>query len=183
MSPFEADLGYVPVNPLTAVAESSRKVLRGGRRQGVKFTEHQDVVLRQCQEALEDAQARMADVYDKGRKEQEYGVGDQVYLSTKNLDTAHTGFPNSRKLGPKWIGPYSVVRKAHRHAYEINLPPGLKLHPVFNTGSLKPYEQSTRLSRPQQVILHDGSVGQIVEAVIDKSTRRGVVQVSHSVGG
>ncbi|KAG3133956.1 hypothetical protein PI126_g18914 [Phytophthora idaei] len=101
MSPFEADLGYVPANPLTAVAESSRKGLRGGRRQGVKFTEHQDAVLRQCQEALEDAQARMADVYDKGRKEQEFGVGDQVYLSTKNLGTAHTGFPNSRKLGPK----------------------------------------------------------------------------------
>ncbi|KAG2938032.1 hypothetical protein PC115_g3917 [Phytophthora cactorum] len=176
MSSFEADLGYVPANPLTAVAESSRKGLRGGRRQGVKFTEHQDAVLRQCQEALEDDQARMADVYDKGRKEQEFGVGDQVYLSTKNLDTAHTGFPNSRKLGPKWIGPYSVVRKVHRHAYEINLPPRLKLHPVFNTGSLKPYEQSTRLSRPQQVILHDGSVGQIVEAVIDKRTRRGVVQ-------
>ncbi|KAJ8577677.1 hypothetical protein ON010_g1528 [Phytophthora cinnamomi] len=173
MSPFEADLGYVPANPLSALAASKRRRLQGGRQQGVKFTEHQAAVLRQCQEALEDAQAYMADVYDKGRKEQKFKVGGRVYLSTKNFDTAHTGFPNSRKLGPKWIGPYSVVRTVHKHAYEINLPPGLKLHPVFNTGSLKPYEQPSRLSRPQDVILHDGSVGQLVEVVLKKRKRQG----------
>ncbi|GMF44966.1 unnamed protein product [Phytophthora fragariaefolia] len=100
MSSFEADLGYVPANPLSALAASKRQRLKGGRQQGVKFTEHQAAVLLQCQEALEDAQAYMADVHDKGRKEQEFKVGDRVYLSTKNLDTAHTGFPNSRKLGP-----------------------------------------------------------------------------------
>ncbi|GMF11564.1 unnamed protein product [Phytophthora lilii] len=173
MSPFEADLGYVPANPLSVVAAARRRGLQGGRRQGVKFTEHQAAVLRQCQDALEDAQAHMADVYDKGRKEQEFKVGHRVYLSTKNLDTAHTGFPHSRKLGPKWIGPYSVVRRVHMHAYELNLPPGLKLHPVFSAGSLKPYEQPNRLSRPQDVILHDGSVGQLVEAVLKKRKRQG----------
>ncbi|ETP22862.1 hypothetical protein F441_03930 [Phytophthora nicotianae CJ01A1] len=68
------------------------------------------------------------------------------------------------------------MRKVHRHAHEINLPPGLKLHPVFNTGSLKPYESPTQLSRPQEVILHDGRVGQIVEAVINKRHRKGTVQ-------
>ncbi|ETO81767.1 hypothetical protein F444_04006 [Phytophthora nicotianae P1976] len=67
------------------------------------------------------------------------------------------------------------MRKVHRHAHEINLPPGLKLHPVFNTGSLKPYESPTQLSRPQEVILHDGRVGQIVEAVINKRHRKGTI--------
>ncbi|KAG3183193.1 hypothetical protein PC128_g14308 [Phytophthora cactorum] len=118
----------------------------------------------------------MADVYDRGRKDQEFQVGDRVYLSTKNLDTAHTGFPNSRKLGPKWIGSYSILRKVHNHAYEINLPPGLKLHPVFNTGSLKPYTSPNRLSRTPEVILHDGSVGKIVEAIIGKRKRLGTTQ-------
>ncbi|ETI53059.1 hypothetical protein F443_03949 [Phytophthora nicotianae P1569] len=111
-----------------------------------------------------------------GARSRSYNVGNQVYLSTNNLDAAHTGFPNSRKLGPKWIEPYSVMRKVHRHAHEINLPPGLKLHPVFNTGSLKPYESPTQLSRPQEAILHDGRVGQIVEAVINKRHRKGTVQ-------
>ncbi|POM64578.1 Hypothetical protein PHPALM_19875 [Phytophthora palmivora] len=139
MSPFEADIGYVP-------------------------------------QALEDDQARMTDVYDSGRTEQLFKVGDQIYLSTKHFDTAYTDFPNSRKLGPKWIGPYSVVRTIHKHAYEINLPPGLKLYPVFNTGSLKPYDTPTRLSRPNQVILHDSTVGQIVEAIVGKRKRLCTIQ-------
>ncbi|GMF35535.1 unnamed protein product [Phytophthora fragariaefolia] len=126
-----------------------------------------------CQEALEYVQAYMVDVYDKGRKVQEFKVGGRVYLSMKNLDTAHTGFPNSRELNPKWIGPYSVVRTVHKHAYDLNLPPGLKVHPVFNTGLLKPYEPPSRLSRPQDVILFDGSVGQLVEFVLQKRKRQG----------
>ncbi|GMF53574.1 unnamed protein product [Phytophthora fragariaefolia] len=178
MSPFEADIGYVSHNPLAAVAESSRRGLRNSQRQGVKFTEHQAAILRQCQDALEEAHARMADIYDHGRQEQEFEVGSQVYLSTNNLDTAHTGFPNSRKLGPKWIGPYSVTRRVHKHAYELNLPPGLKLHPVFNTGSLKPDDPPTRLSRPHEVILHDGRIGQIVEAVTNKRKRHGLCSTS-----
>ncbi|GMF31382.1 unnamed protein product [Phytophthora fragariaefolia] len=173
MFPFEADLGYVPANPLSALAASKRRRLRGGRQQGVKFGEHQAAVLRQCQEALEDAQAYMADVYDKGCKEQVFKIGDRVYLNTKNPDKVHTGFPNSRKVDSKWIGPYSVVRTVHKHAYELNLPPGLKLHPVFNTGSLKPYEQPSRLSRPQAVIVHNGSVGQLVEEVLKTRKRQG----------
>ncbi|OWZ04461.1 hypothetical protein PHMEG_00023627 [Phytophthora megakarya] len=110
----------------------------------------------------------MADVFDRGRKEKEFNVGDQMYLSTKNLDTVYTGFLDSCKLGP--------IRTVHKHGYELNLPPGLKLHHVFNPGSLKPYEQPARLSRPQAVILHDGTVGQIVEAVLKKRQRKGNTQ-------
>ncbi|GMF16024.1 unnamed protein product [Phytophthora fragariaefolia] len=178
MSPFEVDICYVPHNPLAAVAESSRRGLSSTQRQDVKFTEHQAAILRQCQDALEEAQALMADIYDRDRQEQEFEVGSQVYMyrSTKNLGTAHTGFPNSRKLGPKCFGPYFVTRPVHKHAYELNLPPDLKLHPEFNTGSLKPYDPPTLLSRPHEIILHDVRIGQIVEAVTNKRKRHGAVQ-------
>ncbi|KAE9341596.1 hypothetical protein PR003_g9913 [Phytophthora rubi] len=95
-------------------------------------------------------------------------VVEKVYLRTKHLDPKHSGLPNSTKFGPKWIGPYTVVRKIHNHAYELNIQAGNKLHPVFNTGSLKPYKESTRLSRPGDVILADGSVGQIVKRLLGK---------------
>ncbi|KAJ8579036.1 hypothetical protein ON010_g160 [Phytophthora cinnamomi] len=61
-------------------------------------------------------------------------------------------------------------------AYELNLPPGLKPHPVFITRPLQPYESLSRLSQPQAEILHDGKVGQIVEAVIDWCMCKGTVQ-------
>lgn len=99
-----------------------------------------------------------------------------MYLSTRHLETAQTGFPNSRKLRPKWIGPYSIIRKVRQHAYELNIPPGMQLHPVFNTSSFKPYEQPSRHSQPQAVVLRDGSVGQLVEAITGKRKRLGDTQ-------
>ncbi|KAG3103722.1 hypothetical protein PI124_g14006 [Phytophthora idaei] len=105
----------------------------------------------------------MRDIYDRNRAEQQFDVGDRVYLSTQHLDPKHTGLPNSTKFGPKWIGPYTVVRKVHNHAYELNIQADNKLHPVFNTGSLKHYKDPARLSRPHDVILADDSVGQLVQ--------------------
>ena len=52
-----------------------------------------------------------------------YHVGDHVYLSTQNL-TLPKG--RGRKLVPKYIGPYKVV-KAHNEASTVTLelPPAL----------------------------------------------------------
>ncbi|OWY96746.1 Gag-pol, partial [Phytophthora megakarya] len=170
LAPFEADLGYVPLNPLQLAAEQLEAVPTS--RRATEFHVHQAAILLRCREALAQTQERMRDVYDKNRVEQTFEVGDRVYLSTKNLDNKHTGLPNSSKFGPKWIGPYSVVRKIHNHAYELNIQAGNKLHPVFNTGSLKPYKEPTRLSKPHEVVLADGSVGQLVQRLRGKRTRK-----------
>ncbi|GMF23306.1 unnamed protein product [Phytophthora lilii] len=125
MSPFEADLGYVPANPLSVVAAARRRGLQGGRRHGVKFTEHQAAVLHQCQDALEDAQAHMADVYDKGRKEQVFKVGaalqtrcvEQPQLNeeqhSKQLTYVSDLIFGKRHVPPKVVHAYIVVR-AHQ---------------------------------------------------------------------
>ncbi|GMF21062.1 unnamed protein product [Phytophthora fragariaefolia] len=165
-APFEADLGYIPLNPLQLASEQLGNVPKS--RQGATFHERQAAILLSCREALAQAQERMRDVYDRNREEQIFDIGDRVYLSTQHLDPKHSGLPNSTKFGPKWIGPYTIVRKIHYHAYELNVQAGNKLHPVFNTGSLKPYKEPSRLSRPHDVILADGTVGQLVYRLLGK---------------
>ena len=64
-----------------------------------------------------------------------YHVGDHVYLSTQNL-TLPKG--RARKLVPKYIGPYKVV-KAHNEASTVTLelPPALvarRISLAFHTG-------------------------------------------------
>jgi len=47
---------------------------------------------------------------------------------------------HSRKLSPKFIGPYQILRKIGPVAYEIALPPQLsKLHSVFHVSQLRKY--------------------------------------------
>ena len=47
---------------------------------------------------------------------------------------------HSRKLSPKFLGPYQITRRIGPVAYEIALPPQLvNLHPVFHVSQLRKY--------------------------------------------
>uniref|UniRef100_K3XBD1 Chromo domain-containing protein n=1 Tax=Globisporangium ultimum (strain ATCC 200006 / CBS 805.95 / DAOM BR144) TaxID=431595 RepID=K3XBD1_GLOUD len=101
----------------------------------------------------------MAAVYNKGRQEQAFQVGDRVYFTTQNLAWTKVDWPLLR-----------------HHAYKLGLPPGLKLHPVFNTGALKLYETPSRLTKPRPVVLRDGEISQLVDAIVGKRKRLKVLQ-------
>jgi len=46
----------------------------------------------------------------------------------------------SRKLSPKFLGPYQITKRIRLVAYEIALPPQLvNLHPVFHVSQLRKY--------------------------------------------
>jgi len=46
----------------------------------------------------------------------------------------------SRKLSPKFIGPYQILRRIGLVAYEVTLPPQLaNLHRVFHVSQLRKY--------------------------------------------
>ena len=69
-----------------------------------------------------------------------YNVGDHAYLSTQNL-TLPKG--RARKLVPKYIGPYKIV-KAHNEASTVTLelPPALierQINPTFHMGLIRKF--------------------------------------------
>jgi len=46
----------------------------------------------------------------------------------------------SRKLSPKFLGPYQILRRIGPVAYEITLRPQLpNLHPIFHVSQLRKY--------------------------------------------
>ena len=44
-----------------------------------------------------------------------------------------------KKLSPKVCGPYVITKKVGEQAYELLLPPKLKIHNVFHVSLLKKY--------------------------------------------
>ena len=66
-----------------------------------------------------------------------YAVGDQVWLSTNNLQLPCT----SRKLSERWLGPYSITKLVGSNAVELRLPHSMRIHPVVNISRIKPYHE------------------------------------------
>ncbi|KAK2999667.1 LOW QUALITY PROTEIN: hypothetical protein RJ639_024572, partial [Escallonia herrerae] len=68
---------------------------------------------------------------DKRRRQKEYNLGDMVML--KLLPQQFKSFRKVHKgLIQKYEGPFPIVAKVGKVSYRLELPPKLKIHPVFH---------------------------------------------------
>ncbi|XP_052725984.1 uncharacterized protein LOC128194426 [Vigna angularis] len=75
----------------------------------------------------------------KRRRPLEFAAGDLVFLRLNPI-TRVGRVVRPKKLSPKFIGPYQILRKIGPVAYELALPPQLSnLHPVFHVSQLRKY--------------------------------------------
>jgi hypothetical protein len=94
-----------------------------------------------------------------------YKVGDKVLLSTKYLNLKHSKM--NRKLLPKWIGPFEVVRVAGPVAYKLKMNPGWRVHHVFYVSLLELYREDGRVQPPPPPIEMEGALEYEVESILE----------------
>ena len=91
------------------------------------------------QERMKASQSRQKSYADQRRRPLEFEPGDHVFLRI----TPTTGVGRAirqKKLSPRFIGPYQILRRIGPVAYEIALPPPLaNLHSVFHVSQLRKY--------------------------------------------
>jgi hypothetical protein len=74
------------------------------------------------------AQQQQAAYYNEyHRPTPEYQIGDSIYLSSKNIKTLRL----SDKLDYKGIVPFKILAKVGLHAYKLELPTIMKIHPCI----------------------------------------------------
>ena len=94
------------------------------------------------------AQARQKRLADRHRRMLLLKEGDQVLLSTENLQLRS----GTHKLTGRYIGPFRVAGTVNDNAVTLELPPLLgALHPTFNISRLKLYRDGSERfpARPQ----------------------------------
>lgn len=65
-------------------------------------------------------------------------IGSYVWLSSRHIRTTRP----SRKLDYKRLGRFKVLERVGTHAYKLDLPSTMKIHPVFHVSLLEPCDSN-----------------------------------------
>lgn len=127
-SPFWANYGFHPSALPATMCESAVPAVQDR----LTFIQNNYQTLQDC---IQKAQTDYKRFFDRKRRgNPPLKVGDKVWLSTVNLKLPCP----SRKLGPRYIGPFQIKREINPVAFELSLPDSYRIHPVFHVSLLKP---------------------------------------------
>ena len=115
---------------------------------------------------------RNAEQVNKHRRDHSFNFGDRVMLSAKTLPPK-TG--RSKKLSPKYIGPFEVIDiLGSANAYKLQLPEKYhNLYPTFHISLLKPYyeDQHTRNIGHESTFQTANKTPPTIEIISHRSTQ------------
>ena len=176
-SPFKLMYGYQPSSPLD-------RVLAAFTADTINTTKHVHTTsqlleqmtqdLRLAQDSILRAQAQAVVHANKHRRDGTFSVGDKVMLSSAHVNLKGT----SRKLKPRWLGPFVVTEVINEVSVRLELPRTIRLHPVVHVSNIKPFQEDPRWEDrnrpPPPIVDGDGNVSYNVESILQhKLVHRG----------
>lgn len=131
MTSFQALYGYPP--PHFGAFHISNDVLPMTQL----TLEEREKMTQALKQNLLKAQNRMKQFAVRGRSEHQFLKGDMSYLKMQPYRHNAFGLTGSLKLRSKYYGPFRIMRRVSKVAYQLNLPEGVAIHPVFYVSQLK----------------------------------------------
>ncbi|GIL67083.1 hypothetical protein Vafri_20518, partial [Volvox africanus] len=171
-SPFFLNYGFHPALPVWRELEVNVPAAK-------TFAKSYLSRMTDAKSCLDAAQQRATDYYNKSKQDVVFSEGQMVLLSTKNLRSFAEG---SRKLLPRWIGPYPVEHMVGNAAVKLVLPADMNIHPTFHVSLIRPYrgtepvtnanDTPTAVEPGPQTWIAGKQKEYDVERVLDYRTRR-----------
>ena len=105
---------------------------------GLDLLKEMELNVKQVQQNLKAAQDRQKRYADIKRTPRQFQVGDHVYIKVnpKKMSLILRKYSN---LAPRYWGTFKILAKVGSVAYQLALPPNIKVHNVFHVSILKIY--------------------------------------------
>jgi hypothetical protein len=126
LTPFEAIYGYSAPRLLTYMRGTTKLAAVENQLQS------RDEILQLLKENLQRSQNQMRRYADLKRTERVLKEGDWVYLRLQPYRKMLVTWRRNLRLSPRFYGPFLIVRKIGVVAYQLELPTGSCIHPVFH---------------------------------------------------
>jgi len=118
-------------------------------------------------ENLAKTRLRMTRWYNRPHQQgPEFSPGSEVMLDRRNVQTEQP----MNKLDHKKFGHFKVKKAVGKREFELELPPQMRIHPVFHVALLEPYRapaDSERRVEPPETEEIDGEENWVVTEVVD----------------
>src|SRR4051812_33933763 len=133
MAPFEALYGRRCRTPLCWYESGESVVV------GPKLIQETTDKIKMIQEKMKASHSCQKSYHDKRRKALEFEKDDHVFIRVMPITGVGRAL-KSRKLTPRFTGPYQILERVGEGAYQISLALSLSnLHDVFHVSLLRRY--------------------------------------------
>ena len=139
-TPFLMNYGQTPITP------ASMPIIQNNSG-AQKFVANWESQVKKAKHLMKLAQARQSKYFNQKVTEQEFEPGTLVMLSTINLKQKGQSQERTKKLGPKFVGPFKVLQRIGKVSYRLEIPEIWKIHNVFHICLLKEYHTDERFAK------------------------------------
>src|SRR5690606_33677306 len=172
ISPFFANYGFDPIwhfDPIHAPRTGPFQ----DQYNASEISKHIKEITDHLRLEMNRAQLRHAESANRKRiPAPRYQIGELVWLNAQNITTLRP----SRKLDHRRLGPYKITKVVSSHAYELDLPPAIKIHKVQIVSLLDPADNNPlpgQVTPPPPPVEVDGEEEYYVDEILDSKLSRG----------
>jgi len=138
MTPFYCDTGRHPRRPdALTVAFDIRGATNVAATEG--FVSRMQEIVEEARAAIASAQEKQRFHANQHRRNEEFEVGDMVWLSAENIETPSSRERPKKKFNALYYGPFKVSMKNSPVSYELVLPETWRIANTFHASLLKKY--------------------------------------------